>query len=205
MIQIRMDRTMEQVLVVETQLLRQYIAGKCGLIRENTEAALACIRRHHIFLPRERAEQDTNYKQIIPYVLVRRGDAVFSTRRLRQSGEARLHGKISLGIGGHINAFDEDADGDVLERGLRRELEEEISMSQPVRQMRFLGLMNDDSNAVGKVHLGVCFLLETDGEVCVRETEKLEGRWLAIAALPQLAPEMETWSSLVLDVLAEKE
>lgn len=196
---------MEQVLVVKTELLQQYIAGKRGLIRENTEAVLACIRNHHMFLPREQAELDMNYKQIIPYILIRRGGTVFSTRRLRQSGEMRLHGKISLGIGGHINNFDAASEGDVLERGLRRELEEEVSMTQPVGHMRFLGLVNDDDNAVGKVHLGICFLLETDGEVRVRETEKLEGRWLSVAELPQLAPEMETWSSLVLDVLAEKE
>ena len=193
----------EQILVVETALLHPYIAGRCGLIRENLDAALSCIRSWHSFLPRPQAEEDPGYKQIIPYVVIRRGGQVFSTRRLSKGGEARLHGKISLGVGGHISAGDDLAGDDALMRGLYRELDEEVAFSRPHGEPRFLGLINDDSNDVGSVHLGLCFLLETDGEVAVRETEKLRGAWLELSELPALKEEMETWSSLLLDTLTE--
>lgn len=194
---------MEQVLVVATSLLTPYIAGQRGLIRENVETALALIRSRHRFLPRAAAEGDPTHKQIIPYVVVRRDGQVFATRRLSKGGEARLHGLLSLGAGGHINPFDDDGD-DTLFQGLHRELEEELTLSGGIGDLRFLGLINDDSNEVGRVHLGLCFLLDTDGDVTVRETEKLEGFWLPIAQLMEYAGEMETWSSLLLDALASE-
>ncbi|MEG1686418.1 MAG: hypothetical protein RR276_00900, partial [Angelakisella sp.] len=58
---------------------------------------------HHEFIPRPEAENDPTRKQIIPYVVLCRGSEVFATRRLNKGGEARLHGLLSLGIGGHIN------------------------------------------------------------------------------------------------------
>ena len=193
---------MEQVLVVETMLLAPYISGRRGLIQENLEAVLALVQTRHSFLARAAAEGDPTHKQIIPYVVVRRGDQVFATRRLNQGGEARLHGLLSLGAGGHINPADDE--GDVLFQGLRRELEEELALTAPVGELQFLGLINDDDTEVGRVHLGLCFLLDTDGDVSVRETEKLEGLWLPLSQLASRAGEMETWSSLLLDTLTDK-
>ena len=43
--------------------------------------------------------------------------------------------------------------------------------------------------------------LETEGEVSVRETDKLLGAWLGRKELAGRAGEMETWSSLVIPEL----
>src|SRR5687767_12552590 len=53
-------------------------------------------------------EEDPTLKQPIPYVVVRRrGEGrvqeVFMYTRLTGGGEARLHGKVSVGVGGHMN------------------------------------------------------------------------------------------------------
>ena len=85
-----------------------------------------------------------------------------------------------------------------------RELEEELALTAPIGELQFLGLINDDDTEVGRVHLGLCFLLDTDGDVSVRETEKLEGLWLPLSQLASRAGEMETWSSLLLDTLTDK-
>lgn len=193
---------MEQVLVVETPLLAPYISGRRGLIQENLEAVLTLVQSQHSFLPRDTAENDPTHKQIIPYVVVRRSEQVFATRRLNRGGETRLHGRLSLGAGGHINPTDDK--GDVLFQGLRRELDEELCLTGAVSEPRLLGLINDDDTEVGRVHLGLCFLLDTDGDVSVRETEKLEGLWLPLSQLANHAEEMETWSSLLLDTLTDK-
>ena len=92
---------MEQVLVVERKKIERYISGRNGLITECAQELFEIIKAEHEFMPRDEAEQRPDYKQIIPYVILRRGDEVFVTRRLSKGGEARLHGKISIGIGGH--------------------------------------------------------------------------------------------------------
>ncbi|MHC4939572.1 MAG: hypothetical protein ACYTHK_11430, partial [Planctomycetota bacterium] len=107
------------------------------------------------FAERARVEEDPSLKQIIPYAVVTRGRAVFRFRR-RGGGEKRLVGLASIGVGGHVNP--EDA-GDVILDALDRELEEELILPSR-RKIDLLGLLNDDSTAVGSVHLGVVARVE---------------------------------------------
>lgn len=186
---------MENVLTVKRDLIEEFIPA-AGITTENIDAVVNIILDNHEFIPRPDAETDPSHKQIIPYVVLCRGDEVFATRRLKKGGEARLHGLISLGIGGHINP-ETDGDGsDVLFRGLRREVAEEVYITQS-HELIPRGMINDDSNEVGKVHLGMFFTMDVSGEVTVRETEKLEGLWIKRAELAGLSDEMETWSQLV--------
>jgi len=197
-----MDQAVERVLAVPTEKLRPYLTG-CGLLRDRADEIFRVILENHVFLPRPAAEADPGYRQIIPYVALLRGEEVFSTRRLRGGTETRLHGRIALGVGGHINP-ETDGDGDdVLLRGLRREIEEEVAIDGglDLTALHFEGIINDDANEVSLVHLGLFCTLPVTGEVTVRETAKLAGAWLRRDALPDLAPEMETWSSLVIDAL----
>ncbi|HEX2142622.1 MAG TPA: hypothetical protein VHK28_10205, partial [Candidatus Limnocylindria bacterium] len=63
---------------------------------------------------------------------------------------------------------------------------------------RLVGLLNDDSNPVGSVHLGVVFTVEAAGRpVRVRETDKLTGRMPATEDLAAAWDRLETWSQLV--------
>lgn len=186
---------MEKILTVKRELIEDYIPH-AGITTENTERVVDIILSNHEFLPRPEAEEDPSHKQIIPYVALCRGNEIFATRRLNKGGEARLHGLISLGVGGHINP-ETDGDGsDVLYRGLKREVEEEVYITYQ-SELIPRGLINDDGNEVGKVHLGLFFTLEVGGEVSVRETEKLEGFWIKISELALHFDEMETWSQLV--------
>ncbi len=191
---------MEQVLVVKTELLAPYIRGKNGLIT-GCEAELEELVAHEReYLPRAFAEEHPEYKQIIPYVTICRGTQVFSTTRLNKGGEDRLHGLVSLGVGGHINPGDDDS----LMNGLRREIDEEVAMTD-FGDLTLRGVINDDSNEVGSVHLGFFYTLTTTGEVIVRETEKLSGAWLRRSKLWDLAPGMETWSQIIVPLLATVE
>lgn len=189
---------MEYVLVVKTEKLSQFISGRSGLITGHSAELLDIISREHEFIPRPDAEADPGYKQIIPYVVLCRGNEIFMTRRLRKGGEARLHGLISIGIGGHINPVDELDRESVLMRGLERELEEEVEIERR-GELRPVGFINDDSNGVGSVHLGLCYTLSVEGEVRVRETEKLEGGWTTAQALRESRDGLETWTSIALD------
>ena len=61
-----------------------------------------------MFKPRQEAELDTNFKQIIPYVILRYENSVFRYTRGKHFSEKRLEGKYSIGIGGHISQRDVD-------------------------------------------------------------------------------------------------
>ena len=190
---------MEKVLVVKTEKLAKFISGRTGLLTEDREAMLDIIINEHEFIDRPAAEEDPSYKQIIPYVVLTRKGLVFATRRLNKGGESRLHGKVSIGIGGHINPVDETDRRSVLMKGLERELDEEVYI-QRRGELVPQGFINDDGNGVGAVHLGLYFSMEVEGEVSVKETEKLSGGWMSLQELRGEFDNMETWSQIALAV-----
>jgi predicted NUDIX family phosphoesterase len=190
---------MENVLTVK----RERITGllpPCGISTERADELVDIILKEPEFLPRPEAENDPSHKQIIPYVTLCRQDEIFVTRRLKKGGEARLHGLLSLGIGGHINPETDGSGSDTLTRGLKRELDEELEIER-MGALVPQGIINDDTTEVGSVHLGLFFTLEVEGEVSVRETEKLEGFWLRRSELPAFAGQMETWSQFVIKAI----
>ncbi len=166
-----------------------------GVLRE----LRAAVARHGRYLDRPIAEADPTHKQLIPYVVVRDGDAVFLMHRTDAGGDARLHGKASIGVGGHLNPVDESEDA--LMAGLRREWAEELRTNwEP--HFRLVGFLNDDSNPVGSVHLGVVFEVEAAGRaVDVGEHDKLAGAFATADELAASWDRMETWSRLVADAL----
>ena len=168
--------------------------------RHDTLAQLrVAVARHGRYLDRAAAESDPSHKQLIPYVIVRDGVSVFLTHRTDAGGDSRLHGKASIGIGGHLNPVDRGEDA--LLAGLRREWDEELDADwEP--DFTLVGLLNDETNPVGAVHLGVVFEVEAAGRaVAVRETDKLVGDFADQRALAASWDRLETWSRLVAEEL----
>jgi predicted NUDIX family phosphoesterase len=191
----------ERVLV----LPRDRVPGGCDFtgVREASDEAMsglqAAVAADGRFMERPLAEEDAAYKQLIPYVIVRDGALVYLMERTAAGGDPRLHGKASIGVGGHLNPVDEGEDP--LADGLRREWSEELIADwEPT--FRLVGLLNDDTNPVGSVHLGVVFEVEAAGRgVEVRERDKLTGRFATLAEVRAAWDRMETWSRLVADHL----
>lgn len=171
-----------------------------GFVSENLERHQAVIRERHFFKPRGEVEDDPSYQQIIPYVVFRHGDRYFLTHRLRASSEKRLRKQYSLGVGGHINPGDLQG-GDPIADGLKREWAEEVVYDGRF-EAKLLGLLNDESAPVSKVHLGVVFLVDGDSpNIAIRETTKLAGELLTLDEMRRLYLEMESWSQMVYDRL----
>lgn len=147
-------------------------------------------------VPRSVAEADRTLKQIIPYLVLRDGERIFLMKRTRAGGDARLHDRYSIGIGGHLNP----GDGSILD-GLEREWREELDAGF-VPPFEFVGLLNDDTVDVGMHHLGLVYVAEASGrQVGVRETHKLSGSFERIEVVRAAYDLMETWSQLVLDAI----
>jgi predicted NUDIX family phosphoesterase len=158
---------------------------------------LDVIRTAGTFRMRAEVEDDASWKQIIPYLVLRDGERIFLLRRTRAGGDARLHELYSIGVGGHVNPEDGDPLG-----GLRREWAEELSADfEP--DFEPVGILNDDSNPVGAVHLGLVFSADADGRpVAIRETDKLTGGFATIDEVARVADRLETWSGLLFDFLS---
>jgi predicted NUDIX family phosphoesterase len=163
---------------------------------------LGRIREHGFFVERRHAESNPDLKQVIPYATFERGEDLFLMRRLGKGGEARLHGKLSVGVGGHINPV--DGAEDALAAGLQREIDEEVAVDGPWHAEP-AGILNDDSTAVGAVHFGLVYRVTVNGDVRIRENESLEGALTPRAEVARLLreerPRFETWSALLLDAL----
>jgi predicted NUDIX family phosphoesterase len=167
-----------------------------GVKTTGTSEFLAAVNREGRFEPRPAMEIDDSQKQIIPYLVLRDRDRYFLMRRTRSGGDARLHDRWSIGVGGHINPGDRD-----LEGGLRREWAEEL-VADFMPEFRLIGLLNDDSTDVGRVHLGAVYLADAGGRsVEIRETDKLTGAFASADEVAAVARDLETWSRLVFDFI----
>jgi predicted NUDIX family phosphoesterase len=172
-----------------------------GFRDRDLEGLLASVRRNYRFRPRKEVEEDPTEPQIIPYVVFRHEDRYFLTHRLRRSSERRLRHLYSLGVGGHINPEDVAGATDPIDAGLRREWEEEVVYSGGF-QYRLIGAINDQTTPVGRVHVGLIFLVEGDRpDISIREVDKLAGTLLPLDAMRSYYLDMESWSQLIFDYL----
>lgn len=146
-------------------------------------------------------EEDPSYKQLISYCLLENeNDEILVYQRLSGGGEERLHGQSSVGVGGHMNnVVGADSINEVLRVNAQRELNEEVGLSEDRSQnMKYIGFINDDTNAVGKVHIGVVFKIKVkSSDVEVRETDTLKINWISQDEINDLN-HFESWSALIL-------
>lgn len=152
------------------------------------------------FLPRHEAEENPNYRQWIPYVTLRRSGKLFCMRRTTGGGEVRLHERLTIGLGGHVNPIDETCRDGAIIGALWRELQEEASLGHTDGELQRGGLVLLSDNAVSKVHVGVHFWFDLKAGKKVRLNEEggKDGRWVGQKDLSATDPALETWSTAVL-------
>ena len=199
----------ENVLVFPRSLFEQLGAFQGFNADVNKYLPIILDPKNNSFLPRSKAETDPNFKQIIPYVVITDGEKILHYVRGKKAGEQRLVSKGSIGIGGHIN-HEEDHDLSLFaftfnvqafQNAVEREVREELSV-QGEFDARPVGLINDDSTEVGKVHFGVVHVLfRTPEQVKKNEQVITQVEFIPIEELKAKREQMETWSQLCLDNL----
>jgi len=194
----------ENVLVVRRNLFEQ-LGSFQGLNFEPEKYLNVLLSRgNNFFLPRAQAENDSAYKQIIPYVLLAFQDRVLHYVRGKKAGEQRLVAKGSIGIGGHMNESDESLfawDEQAYRAGVEREVNEEIKIDTQF-QDRIVALLNDDTTEVGRVHLGIVHVFRlAQQKVEKREAMITNLAFLTKAELLNRRESLETWSQICVDSL----
>lgn len=170
-----------------------------GLRTDGLESFVTAVERDGRYEPRAAMELDPSFKQIIPYLVLRDGPRYFLMQRTRGGGDARLHGAYSIGVGGHLNPGDGGLTG-----GLRREWHEEL-IAEFLPEFRLVALLNDDTTAVGAVHLGAVHVADVEGRpVAIRETHKLTGGFAERVEVSAVTDRLETWSRLAFDFLESR-
>ncbi|MGE0206557.1 MAG: hypothetical protein AB7R69_01785 [Candidatus Babeliales bacterium] len=189
----------EQILVIKRESLFKKNAAWSGIQAVDFDEYLTLIQEKKEFLPRSLMEQDPTYKQIIPYLVFSHNNRYFLMQRTAQATEQRLQNKYSLGIGGHIRQEDMENSSSLFDWA-KREFHEEV-LYQDSFTIQPLGILNDDSNAVGQVHIGFVFLLEGTSENISVKSELKSGQLLTIQEMQQFVPNMESWSQMVYEFL----
>jgi predicted NUDIX family phosphoesterase len=195
----------EQVLVVERKVFEEVGAFNGLALDAQRYLDKLFVPGVPRFISRPQAEKDPSYKQLIPYVIMTCKGKYLSYVRGKRAGETRLVAKRSIGIGGHINPTDDmPLFGNFFETYLaavQREVAEEVSVETKY-QDKVIALLNDDSNEVGQVHLGIVHLWALDEPKVSRKEQMItQMGFMTIPELQQVKDTMETWSQICLDGL----
>lgn len=174
-------------------------------------------------------EKDQTVRQVLPYVILSQFDESAGCmkyvpyRRTKMVGESRLAGNVSVGFGGHIDLADVYHENSVVDliatigHSLNRELDEEVEFSidgkEPSEEDAFelsllnVGIIIDDSNEVGKVHMGVVIngqlpagFSATCAEKELESMEMMTASELLNSGLP-----LENWTRIALEHLEAME
>ena len=118
--------------------------------------------------PREVMQGGKATLQLIPYILIRDGEEHLVYVRPAAGNETRLHGKVSIGLGGHVDIEDVihkdsvlDLKGTIKLAGTR-EVEEETGGILGNADIDWIGLIYRDDGPVDRVHLGVVGVIDLD-------------------------------------------
>ena len=194
----------EHVLVVPTQLFHEL--GHFQGFSQDVDKYLSVLLdpANTSYRPRDAMEKDPSFKQLIPYVLFElehQGEReLFQYTRGKGQGESRLHSKKSVGVGGHISSIDSDLDSG-YENGMRRELSEETRIETTYSEHR-VGMINDDENEVGQVHLGIVHVFKVESrDVYAREEDIAEAGFSPLSSIMDELDRYETWSQICLQAL----
>lgn len=198
-----MSKFDEQILVVKRDIIFDKEKNAFnGFITKNDPKFSEIVETLPSFEVKRRGdmEEDPSYKQLISYAIVTSGNETLVYKRLTGGGETRLHGLLSIGVGGHMNDI-EDVE-DIKEKmfiNASRELQEEVGIKESeLKSFEVIGLINDDENEVGKVHIGLVFKVEVDKtHIFTNEEDTLELIWTKDNELKAQSP-FESWSELII-------
>jgi predicted NUDIX family phosphoesterase len=190
----------EHILVVKRSELFAQQPVWSGLKQVPFDTYLEIVQKKKEFLPRSEMEINPEYKQIIPYMIFHHAGRYFLMQRSAKATESRLQSKYSLGIGGHVR--EEDLVDGSLFSWAQREFHEEVEYTDAFT-IEPLGILNDDSNPVGQVHIGFVLLVNGTTDAIKVKSELQSGQLVSLKEGKEYFNRMEGWSQIVFEFLLE--
>ena len=193
----------ELVFAIQTDYLWKLLTYKeTGLIKVHGDL-LNRLVENGLFRKRSELEEDPSFKQLIPYAIISNKESFLLFTRTSGQTEKRLHNKLHMGIGGHMNpGRSAEPAEQYLVNELKREFYEEVNLENgcKIEDMEFIGFINDDTIPVGKVHIGLLYIIRVSNKsVVVNEEEKMTAKWIDITEIAEYYEGMETWTRIAVD------
>lgn len=164
-----------------------------------------------IIAQRAMLEENPAYRQIIPYTILKCGNKFAAYRRAETGGENRLHGKVSIGFGGHVDMVDVIVDENsvidldaTIRTASEREIAEELVFGDDVvidRVETMKEKIVSNRSDVDKVHIGLVSTIYISNENVKSGEEDLDFMGFFTAdELRQMTP-LESWTEGLLQIL----
>ncbi len=201
-----MKKEDQLIMAVKREILFQdhYFEGFSSLSTKNFKKVIL-----DNFEYKRRGDLETNeeYKQPITYiVLLNESGELFSYKRSVKDEnytEKRLRGMWSCGLGGHVDLEDNKKEEDPIISSAKRELTEEVLINGELLELKEIGYINDDSQAVERVHFGIVFLARIKGIVVKNDNEIMEMKMKKKEKLLDLLRDddyqIEKWSRIIIE------
>jgi predicted NUDIX family phosphoesterase len=196
---------MEKVLCVKrNNLPKEWVKKRSVMKIKESDFYKTCSTLSFEFKSRKNIEQDLNFKQIIPYIIIQTKDLKYIAVYKRKGSEERLHDLWSIGIGGHINPVDSNGNENSLKKtiiaGMERELDEELLKMPKADKPIFTGIINEEETDVGSVHIGAVFKILTENKNSYTGGDELfDFQWKKTDDAKHL--NLELWSKLAFELI----
>ena len=193
----------ELIFAIPTEKLWKLLAyTEQGLIKANIDALIRIVQQG-LFRKRGDLEADPSFKQIIPYAIISNNESFYLFKRTSGQKENRLHNKLTLGVGGHMNPGNSEKSAEqYLINELKREFFEEVKPFNAcsIENIEFIGFINDDTVSVGRVHIGLLYnITVSNQDLIVNETDKMTAEWIDKPGLYRMYEELETWTQIAFE------
>lgn len=161
---------------------------------------------------RSNMELDDDFRQVLPIAVFTCKGKIWAYERTSKGGEIRLRNKVSISCGGHWDMADICLENGIIDLeksmavALQREIEEEIKLtSKVVKVTRLKNMICADDTEVDRVHIGIIYLYELDGEGVDSAEDKLKTiGFLTPDELLSGDYNAEVWTTIICKILKEQ-
>lgn len=197
---------MKKILVTNAQWVNNANPKNVIIDGQRAQNIVDYINRNPIYKEQSMMEQNPNYRQVIPYIVVegKSDGRVVLMQRMPQQGEARLSGYHYIGVGGHTEYKDTGRGDDIIKVAAKRELNEELGFNGG--DLQLMGVIKMDDSEVDRVHLGILYNYVTDEvKFSTNEMALHNPRWATTNDIKAVYRNLEGWSKLVFDYYFSEE
>ena len=192
--------------------------GELGFGISNHPGDVAAVLGGEVWIgPRPVLEENSDFVQPIPYITVRKGGKLLTYVRGGGGGEGRLHGKLAVGFGGHVDAEDIVIRGDgvidlvgTMAVAMSRELQEELGVIISPETLRtstgaqWSHAIHSIDTPVDAVHIGLVATLDLDKMPGLAkfdyEADIENAKFMTPAEIKAAGLDLETWTRLVVNL-----